>query len=193
MPHELYTIAPRPGADFHVGRTGEGRQVILGVLFSEIVAYIFDAEGRWLSRERRSWGLRSPTADIISFQQSQDPRIRMDIEKQISDWKRQFGVGTGPIAVKKFFDDELFVGVKSLPSCLEQAAEGETQSEYRERCAERKVWIASRKFVLWWARDYWLFKGGVGPDWQGSSGNPLRFPARQNSSEPSQAARVKLD
>ena len=55
MERHLYTISPAPDRLFQVGSAPDGRQVILGPIFSEVGAYVFDPDGRLISRERRTW------------------------------------------------------------------------------------------------------------------------------------------
>lgn len=157
MPKDLYLIPPSSGVEFHVGRTSKGRQVILGALLSDVVAYMFDSKGRLLSRECRPRRSITP-ADILSFQQSQDSRSRIYIDYEISRWRRLLDIKEEPIAIEEFFDADLFAGVQRIPACLEQAAKNETESEYQERCSERDAWIESGRFVFWWTRDYWFFR-----------------------------------
>lgn len=159
MTKDPYTILPIAQADFNVGTTNNGRQVILGVLFSDIVAYMFDSDGRLISRECHPW--RTPELPyLMSFQQSQDPKLRIGIDHQLSKLLRQLDFKEEPITIEEFYDEDLFVGIQRIPTYLQQAAEKETQTEYEERCSERRDWIESGKFVFWWARDYWCFNGG---------------------------------
>lgn len=43
------------GDDFVTGLSDDGRQVVMGLLCPELVAYFFDQDGRLLGNERRSW------------------------------------------------------------------------------------------------------------------------------------------
>ena len=156
----LYAISPRPDVDFHVGRTNKGQQVVLGVIFSGVVAYIFDSDGRFLSRVYRPWE-PPESADILSFQQSQHSQFRANLDHRMSELRQQLDVKVKEelITIEEFFDAGLFVGIQSIPMCLVQAAKNETQSEYQDRCSERDAWIDSGRFVFWWTTDCWLSNG----------------------------------
>src|SRR5262249_54108463 len=121
-----YTIKPAP--DFHVGRLRDGRQVLLGLLCPEVVAYFFGAEGTLVSVQRQPW--RTPAARMINHgpYQIHEPIFEAAIQRQISDWKTELGITDGPISVEAFFDEELFVGVEDVPEHLDEPEDDETPS-----------------------------------------------------------------
>ena len=162
MSKDLYAILPTPRVDFDVGLASNGRQAILGVLFSNVVVYMFDSKGSFLWRECHPWRT-SELPHFMSFQQSQDIRFRAGIDYRVSKLRQQFDLKEAPIVIEEFFDEDLFVGVQKIPAYLERGADNETQREYQERCSERRDWIESGKFVFWWAKDYWLFNAGNSP------------------------------
>lgn len=85
MSHELYTISPRREVDFHVGHIGDGRQVLLGALFSDTVAYISDAEGRLLPG---SAGLGNQALHLRTSSASNSPRIGSSGSRSTSKYQR---------------------------------------------------------------------------------------------------------
>jgi hypothetical protein len=156
-----YTIGPAPDRQFHVGRAPDGRQFILGPMFSEVAAYVFDADGRLVSRERRTWRetetSRNGTGTYWLFQSG----TRSEVERKIADWKCELGLVEAPIVIDGFFDAESNVGIEDMPSCLEAAVEGESDLERCERDRARIDWIRSERFVFWWELDYWMAMDGT--------------------------------
>lgn len=156
-----YTISPAPERQFHVGRVPDGRQFILGPMFSEVAAYVFDSDGRLISRERRAWQESEKTRDGMGIYSPFEPGTRSKVERKIADWKRELGLEEASIVIDGFFDAESNVGIEDAPSCLKVAIQGESDVERRERDMERADWIRSERFVFWWELDYWMARNGT--------------------------------
>jgi hypothetical protein len=156
-----YTIGPAPDRQFHVGRTPDGRQFILGPMFSEVAAYVFDSDGRLISRERRAWRESETSRDSVGMYWLFEPGTRSKVERKIADWKRELGLVEALIVIEGFFDAESNVGIEDVPRCLEIAIENESDLERRERDRERIDWIRSERFVFWWELDYWMSRDGT--------------------------------
>lgn len=161
MKPRRYTISPAPGRQFHVGRVLDGRQFILGPMFSEMAAYVFDSDGRLISRERRVWRESETSQDSTRIDWLFEPGTRSKVETKIADWKRELGLVEASIVIEGFFDAESNVGIEDVPSCLEVAIEGESDLERRERDMERVDWIRSERFIFWWELDHWMARNGT--------------------------------
>lgn len=161
MEPRRYTISPAPDRQFHVGRTLDGRQFILGPILSEIAAYVFDADGRLISRERRTWRESETSQDSMGIYWLFEPGTRSKVERKIADWKRELGLVEALIVIDGFFDAESDVGIEDVPRCLEVAIEDESDLERREREIERVDWIRSGRFIFWWEQDYWMASDGT--------------------------------
>jgi hypothetical protein len=160
MKHRRYTISPAPNRPFHVGRAPDERQYLLGPMFSEVVAYVFDSGGRLISRERRTWRESETSQDDAVVYWLYEPGTRREVERKMVDWKRDLGLVEVAIVIDGFFDAEYNVGIEDIPQCLESAIEGETDFERREREMEKNDWVQSEKFIFWWELDYWLASDG---------------------------------
>lgn len=156
-----YTISPTPSHEFHVGRTRDGRQLILGPMFSEVIAYVFDSEGRLISRERRAWRESEASQDRMEIYWLFEPGTRSKVERKVADWKRELGLVEAPIVVDGFFDNDFYVGIEDTPRFLEVAIEDESEFDRRERDRERIDWVHSKSFVFWWELDYWMVRDGT--------------------------------
>lgn len=156
-----YTISSAPEREFHVGRTLDGRQFILGPMPSEIAAYVFDADGRLIARERRKWRESETSLDSMRIYWLFEPGTRNKVERKIADWKHELGLVETQIVIDGFFDAGSNVGIEDVPNCLEVAIEGESDLERCERDRERIDWIRSEMFVFWWELDYWMARDGT--------------------------------
>lgn len=156
-----YTISPAPDRQLHVGRVLDGRQFILGPMSSEVAAYVFDSDGRLISRERRVWRESETSQDSTRIGWLFEPGTRNKVETKIADWKRELGLVEASIVIDGFFDAESNVGIEDVPGCLEAAVEGEGDLEKRERDMERVDWVRSERFIFWWELDYWMVRDGA--------------------------------
>ena len=135
--------------DFSTGICADGRQVVLGVLEPELVAYFFDPQGDLLRMERRP--PRKPThSDNNSRDTGHD------------EWKLELGFVSGPIHIKGFFDAEEYVGIELIPEHLQpEEIAAEPDAELRGHLAETRAgWLEGGNFVWWWAKDYWMSSEG---------------------------------
>lgn len=162
MRNRRYTIQPAPGQPFHVGRALDGRQFILGPMFSEVLAYVFDPEGHLISRERRTWRAGSDRRqNHTGIYWLFEPGIRNRVEEKVAEWKREIGLLEEPIVIDGFFDAESGVGIEDVPRCLEIDIEDESDFDRRERDRERTDWIQAERFIFWWELDCWMARDGT--------------------------------
>lgn len=161
MRRRRYTIGPAPNRPFHMGSTLDGRQLILGPMFSELVAYVFDSDGHLISRELRAWRESETSRNDVGAYWLFEPETQSKAEEKVADWKRELGLVEASIVVDGFFDPEYNVGIEDVPRCLEVVIEGESDFEKCERVRERIDWIQSESFVFWWELDYWVASDGA--------------------------------
>lgn len=130
-------------------------------MFSEVAAYVFDADGRLVSRERRAWRESEMSQDGMGTYWLLEPGTWGRVERKIADWKRELGLVEALIVIDGFFDAESRVGIEDVPEYLEAAIEGESELEMRERNRERSDWIQSDRFIFWWELDHWMVRDGT--------------------------------
>lgn len=116
-------------------------------MFSEVAAYVFDADGRLVSCERRAWRESEISQDGVGTYWLLEPGTWSRVERKIADWKRELGLVEALIVIDGFFDAESHVGIEDVPEYLEVAIEGESEPERRERSWERGDWIQSDRFI----------------------------------------------
>ena len=158
MGNERYWITPVPG--IRVGHASDGRQVILGPMPPEMVAYVFDRGGRFIRRERRLWRM---SVSRSAPRQGPGPLTSAEYDEVMSDWMGELKMTERPVRVEGFFDHELYVGIEEVPACLLQGPMNESAQAQVEREGARLKWIQSGTFVFWWELDHWM-------DWDKASG-----------------------
>jgi hypothetical protein len=151
------------GDDFFTGVCSDGRQVVMGLLCPEVVAYFFDAEGRLLGDERRPWDHPAPRMGGNGPYRIYDDVFQGMLAVQIAEWQTALDCSSGPIRVRQFFDRRHPVGITLLPSHM-QPTDDEwrdmSRDERRELEHDRAEWLANGEFVWLWAKDYWMAADG---------------------------------
>lgn len=121
------------GADFQTGRCASGDQVVIGLLCPNLLLFRFDKDGALIGRELRPWSFPAPWRNGVYA--IHDPMFQTRLAEQIASWQTELGFTEERITVRRFFDDEHWVGI-DLPE------------------------DASCAFVFWWAKDYWMDEAG---------------------------------
>ena len=87
-----------------------------------------------------------------------DSRVLESIEA----WKTEMNFRGATIKVKKFFSQELYVGIQDYPPDFDDTLSNPKSSDEEKRSAREsiKMWKKEREFVFWWGNDYWLDKSG---------------------------------
>ncbi len=140
---------------FFAGRTHDKRQVLMGLLCPDLVAFFFDAGGNLLNVEHRP----------VSFFQGVTPPYDIFDERipaLIDEWQVEMGFQPSTIKVKKFFFQELYIGIEDYPSHFgeilsDPQASEEEKSDIRD---SMRLWDEERQFVLQWGNDYWIDESG---------------------------------
>jgi hypothetical protein len=142
--------------DFQTGIAADGRQVVMGLLCPELVAYFFTPGGDLIASEARPWGYPAPRwggRDDGAYQTG-DPEFERRLTAQADAWRGEIGFQPSPIAVRAFFDRERWVGVEELP----EPGEAEDWEEDEETL---NAWRAEGCFTFYWAKDYLLSADGT--------------------------------
>ena len=161
--HRLFPIQNH-GYDFFTGVCADGRQVVMGLLCPELVAFFFGAEGNYLGREERPWSAaagklagRKPPYSIFG------DRFRALICKQLKEWQDELEFHAATIRVKEFLDDKHSVGIELLPSHYRDLETGTwfpNEEERQQFIKSRDHWVERGSFVWWWAKDYYMSEDG---------------------------------
>ena len=150
-----YRIQTHDSYGFYAGTTPDGRQVLMGLLCPNLVAFTFDADGTLLGTDERPvpffQGVRPPY-DIY------DQRLPPLIEA----WQREMSFQPATITVTRFFNLPLYVGIMRYPSHFEEILldPEEDEDEKDEIRESQRSWDAEGMFVLQWGNDYWLNAAG---------------------------------
>lgn len=157
--HTLQTY----GTDFFTGTAADGRQVLMGLLCPEVVAYFFAPDGSFLQREACPWEYPAPRMGDDGPYQIYDDEFERRLGEQIRVWQDVIGFASGAIRVLPFRDDAYYVGVQDKPEHLEDTAEVEDDDECGEIEAEWKEWAlhdADDEYVFLWAKEYYIGSDG---------------------------------
>jgi hypothetical protein len=152
------------GYDFFTGICADGRQVVMGLLCPELVAYFFDAHGSLVGAQRRTWSdAAADVAGRVPPYRIFNDEFKALIGLQRREWEGELGFRTATIHVKEFFDHELGVGIELLPAYLREieTAPWFRDTQERERAAKlRNRWVEDGNFVWYWAKDYYMSPTG---------------------------------
>ncbi len=149
-------------ATLATGICADGRQVMMGLICPQLVAYFFDRDGEIIGGERQQWNHPAPSMGEDGPYQIYDLAFRVAIAEQMKDWQTKLGFKQSKIEIQDFFDDELYVGITLIPDHLE-LEEIEKTDDLEERKyfeEDRENWLANGNFVWWWCEEYWMSKEG---------------------------------
>lgn len=148
---------------FWTGRRPNGEQVIAGPMLPNILAYLFDEDGRLLRREAVPME-HFPPWDAGQSQYIPRPGFFEELGAEVSAVLGKLAVEASPIVVEPFFDDEQSVGTLDLPSEYSLFLQDPSQAEDEEEAASFREsileWKYQGKFVLVWGPELWMNKLG---------------------------------
>jgi hypothetical protein len=149
--------------DFYTGQTDNGRQVLMGLLCPDVIAYFFAPSGELLHREIRPWEYPAPRHGEDGPYKIYDSEFEKHLFAQISRWQGEIGYHEQAIGVQPFFDEERFVGACEIPHELLDLsdADEDEQEELEEELALWKERKAAGEFVFYWAKDYLMSTDGT--------------------------------
>jgi hypothetical protein len=139
--------------DFYTGHAHDGRQVLMGLLCPELVAYFFTPDGTLLHREIRPWNYPASRFGDDGPYQIYDAEFSHRLSDQIADWQQEMGFEPKQIRVKEFFDEEHSVGIKTLPEPGEDP-------DWDEDAETLEAWREEGIFEFYWAKDYLMSADG---------------------------------
>jgi len=144
--------------DFVTGVCADGRQVVMGLLCPNLVAFFFDADGVHSGAEQRTWDTPAPTHPHTGRYLLGDDAFQSALDLQISGWQDELGFVPAPVHIHAFVDQEKWVGVELIPEHLlpEQIADEEDPTRREQLHDIAAEWRDSGWFVWWWAKDYWM-------------------------------------
>lgn len=147
----LFPINSHPEYGFHAGTTADGRQVLMGLLCPNLVAHLFDGDGRFLGIQTRPLDFLTPSA--AGIYNIYDKRIPGCIEV----WRGELGLTPGVIRVRSF-SAESGVAIDEHPDHLDELLDDPDASDDEKEEARESLrrWEEDREFVLYWGNDYWL-------------------------------------
>ena len=150
-----YPILSQECYGFFAGVTADRKQVLMGLLCPDLVALFFDSDGNLLSTERRSVEFFQGVAPPYNIHDQRIPGL-------IRQWQAELGFESTTIQVKRFFSDQLLVGIDDYPSHFEEilADPSESEEEKESIRMEMTEWDELGQFVLVWGNDYWLDSTG---------------------------------
>lgn len=130
--------------DFYTGFIGDGRQVLMGPLYPELVLIEFDAFGDFVGVQTR---LETQRQSQVEDQNAWEHRYDAYYETlaQVETWQTELGYRPGTIRVHRFFLADRGLGIRDLPD------------HYQELLP---YWREKGCFVLWWGRDFWMDADG---------------------------------
>src|SRR5262249_16937227 len=143
-----YPIKSHKYYGFYAGLTSDGRQVLMGLSCPSLVAFFFDTEGELLSVEQRPVDIfqgATPPYDIYNAR----------IQALIREWKTDMGFQRATIKVKKFFSEELYIGIEDYPSHFDEILSDPEEDEEEKQSIRdsMKSWDEDEQFVLQWGND----------------------------------------
>jgi hypothetical protein len=151
------------GNNFFTGVCDGGRQVVMGLLCPEIVAFFFNTAGDLIEQQARPW---SEAAAQLAGRELPykifGGQFRALIQQQMQAWQAELRFRTKTIQVKEFSGSPYSVGIELLPDQwidLEDAEELDDE-EREEEIQARDQWLAKGQFVFWWSEDYHMSKSG---------------------------------
>lgn len=153
--------------DFDAGMTGDGRQVLMGLDCPDLVAIFFDAAGDLIRHEARHLEFLQRSGLIVDGEPIEGAVGYYDIDDErilhrIVAWQEELQFRSTTIRVKRFFLDELGIGIEDYPSHFGEILvdPGASDEEKRDLRDSMRLWDADGQFVLHWGNDYWLDDSG---------------------------------
>jgi hypothetical protein len=145
------------------GVCADGRQVVMGLLCPNLVAYFFDANGNLLGDENRSWNHPAPRKGAGPYQ-IYDEAFQSALAAQFQEWQQTLGFSLCAIRVREFLDERHPVGIELFPDSLQPTVdEWQSMNEQEQQDVQQAQtkWKVSGTFVWWWAEDYWIKPDGT--------------------------------
>ncbi len=146
-PERLYAIQ-NDTYNFHTGLLPDGRQVLMGVYFPDLVVVEFGDDGTYLGVRTEKIPPDFVSVNSYGIKVMDDDRLDEEIHKL----QQAIGYKPATIHVRQFFLSDRRIGIKDLPDDLidyhtEWDADDPEVAEIEE---EIRTWQENEDFVLWW-------------------------------------------
>src|SRR5262245_15228947 len=105
---------------FWAGRTTDGLQVLMGLLYPNVVGVFFDGEGRFLRLDARKVPVPAPLHPAGIAYLLNDLPFQASFQTVFEDWKQSIGFSPGTISVQRFFIESEYLGIKDRPNYQER-------------------------------------------------------------------------
>ncbi len=149
------------GGYFYAGVASDGRQVLMGLLIPNLVAYFFSPDGTLLDRGTRPLEHPAPRQGGTGPYQTEDGVFRDRLTRQFLHWQEDLGFRPQTIHVRAFTGiGHDTVGIEEAPDHLITPDEGEDAEEQELRERLLTEWRETGNFVLWWSNDFYMTKDG---------------------------------
>ena len=152
------------GVSFSAGSAAGGKQVLMGLLYPELVSLFFDKCGVFSHTEARRLPFEAPTHSVSKVHVLEDHQFAGKVDMLLAAWQQDIAFKPGLIQVQKFFLPDRHLGIADIPKAfdafLRNPAIIEDEVERKELSKTLDDWKRKRMFVLWWGKDYWLDEHG---------------------------------
>ncbi len=149
------------GEYFYAGVVSDGRQVLMGLLIPNLVAYFFSSDGVLLNRDTRPLEYPPPRQGGTGPYQTEDRAFRDHLAHQFLQWQEELGFRPQTIHVRAFIGfGRDTVGIEEAPDYLITPDKDEDTEERELRERSLAEWRKVGNFVLWWSNGFYMTKDG---------------------------------
>jgi hypothetical protein len=163
---KLYRLQNEPG-DFYTGYLTDGTQVFMGIDYPNLVAVLFDQDGKYLKSLVREISQEAHIAikdEIMkrrasAFNKNWDESAFNKDWDELDRWAAQLGFKPGMIAVQKFNLPEYKLCIQDLPAIYGELFDqgSELDQEIKEQIQN---WQKMNDYVLVWGKEYDINREG---------------------------------
>jgi hypothetical protein len=161
----LYRIQSCPDR-YWTGTVYGDRQVVMGLMYPELVVVLFDSEGNLLEIQTRLLHFKAKSMGPNGPYLLGGEEFERKLDIQLSSWQSEMGFQEGTISVKPFWSSEYWTGIEDIPQgsreMLENIEEIEDEEEMQDFLDSMDRWKQEGNFVFWWCKDYFVNRDGEG-------------------------------
>jgi len=153
----IYRIQSEP-CHFYTGHLKDGTSVFMSVFYPNLVAVLFDTEGRLIKPVIRDISQMTQAAFRKAVEEKQWHLFHQDWE-ELDDWASELGLIDGVIAVQKFSLPEFNLRIQDLPSIYQELLNSgeELDEDTKEQI---QYWQEELDYVLVWGNEYDMNSAG---------------------------------
>lgn len=158
---KLYRLQNSPGY-FYAGHLKDQTQVLMGFEVDQLVALLFDREGRYLRSLTREFSQEIKGALAQDMKQANtktqsEGAERKDwlvlIWEELDRWGEELGFVVGTIAVQKFSLPEFDMSILDLPYSFQEIVDSDVEIDEDTR-EQFEYWKASNHYIFDWGSQY---------------------------------------